>query len=364
MVETRVTTSIEEFGRADEKRESYEITITSEVKTDLSLKGISVSERWADNREGVFYSLILLPREEYVAILERNVAEELSLQRTRIKQAREEQRLETEKEAAILEKERDQKLIEAERKRIVEEEKLRQEELKRLARERLKLKYREFLASQPQAQMISFRNANISHRVQHYALSLGIMPGIAPFDASELFGRFHLGYRLLKVFDISSTTFFRNQANEFNWGYQDIDLKLRILNSVGDLVPFTLGFGAKGIFFNPLYVFNSSQEVGVFGSLYAAATLSVPMLLYSHFSLYAGLDKISFGIVSHPLFGWIGDAIGLLLEAHYYIESRLVREGLGRFLFQAGVRFHSEQFAATFAFEDYSRINLGIDLYF
>ena len=46
--------------------------MTTQVKTDLSLKGVSVTEIWTDEVTGSYFSLIRIPREEYTAILERN----------------------------------------------------------------------------------------------------------------------------------------------------------------------------------------------------------------------------------------------------------------------------------------------------
>lgn len=361
-VETTVQSRVEENTTVVGKLQLYNAEVVSEVSTNVSLKGIGITGRWSEKDGGAFYSLIKLKRSEYLAILTKNIDDELAMrekelerERAELTQEVEAQRLEAERETARIERER----LAVEQRRL--EEQLKREKLaqKQLELEGKLLKYEEFLVTQPQAQLLSYRNAQLSSRVQHYALTIGVLPGIYPYDVTKLVTRVHAGYSLFRFMEISTTAALQDRHGSFDWGYQEFDLKLRLLNSRGKLVQLSLGLGGKATLYNIV------TDFGYGWSLYGSAVVSLPMVLSSHVSLYGGMDRIALGFTTHPFFGWIGDAVGLILEATYFFDTpyRMGAYLADMFLLQAGLRLKGNNVATSIYLENHQTLAMTLEIF-
>ena len=331
---------------------------SSEITTELSVKGISMSERFVDSDADAYYSLIMVTREEYVEIIEKNVEEELALRDAEFRKKQDEERL-------ALEQERSDQEREAEEARMAIDERERREELRQRQLEAMIRRYREFLDTQPQSQLVSIRTAQLGHKPQHYSLSIGISPGITPFQPSNLVYRAHIAYRLFNFFEISTTVALNDNSDAFDWWFQEFDLKMRILDNVGELIPVSLAVGGKGLFFQPYNVF-TGEKVEIVGVLYGAFMISFPMALHTHLALYGGNDRVSLGFISHPFFTWLDDAIGFIGEASYTFHPLLTGDTyLSNFLFQAGFRLKTfDNLLTTITFEDHNTFSFVLDLFF
>lgn len=352
-VETRVESRIEEAATAREGTEDYSFEMTTEIRTELSLKGVAVTALWREGENGPFYSLIEMTREAYTALLEQNIREELALQELRM-----------EEERSRLEREREEQRLAAEAEQARLEQEQHEEELARREREHLIRKYESFLETPAPAAFIDFRSAALDAAFQRYSLSLGIAPGIAPFDAVSLLESLSLGYTFWQFMEISALTRFETREETFGWAYQDIGIKLRLLNGAGDLVKVSLALGGRAYVVDLHNLVVEGAASGQGASFTGSVIVSFPMLLYTHLALEAGLDRLSLGVQSHPLFAVLGDSLGLIGEVHYFIDSRLRRPGFSSsWLFQAGVRFKlGDTFSSTLAWKDHSDVILGFQI--
>ena len=361
-VETTVQSRVQENTTVIGNLELYNAEVVSEVSTNVSLKGVGITGRWSENDGGGFYSLIKLRRSEYLAILSKNIDDELAMrqmelerERTELAQEVESQQIEAQRETARIEQERAQ----VEQQRLQEQLEQERLEQKRLELEGKLNKYQGFLTTQPQAQLLSYRNAQLSSRVQHYALSIGVLPGIYPYDVTKLLTRVHAGYSLFRFMEISTTAALQDQHGGFDWGYQEFDLKLRLLNSRGKLVQLSLGLGGKATLVSIV------TDFGFDWSLYGTAVVSLPMVLSSHVSLYGGTDRIALGFTVHPFFGWIGDAVGLILEATYFFDTpyRMDAYLAEMILLQAGLRLKGNNVATSIYLENHQSLAMTLEVF-
>ncbi len=361
-VETRVESSYQEIASVSEEKEEYNLDITVQVKTDLSLKGVSVSEVWQDSETITYYSLIRISRNEYTRILEQNIREELALQKTRLEQER--ARVEAEAEQQRLADLEEQNRQEEEARAL--EEDRRKDELKQQRRNVQRSKYRLFLETTPQAQLIGFRNAQLAPTFQRYGLSMGISPGITPFDAANLLQRISFGYTFFQFLEISGETQFLDNDDSFGWASQEVGAKIRLLNGAGDVIKMSLAAGGKLILFDMENLFSKSEELEQGGTFFCSGIVSFPMALYSHLSFYAGTDRIAAGLITHPLFSIFGDSLGLIGEVNYLIDDRLRKESYDDgWLVQAGLRFKTgKRLSTTLSWIEMEKVSLSLDLFF
>ena len=157
-----------------------------------------------------------------------------------------------------------------------------------------------------------------------------------------------------------------DSENSFGWAYQELGAKVRLLNGAGGIIKISLAAGGKFIFFDMGNMFSESKEIGQMTTFYGSGVFSFPMVLYSHFSFYAGADRISAGITSHPLFSLFGDSLGFIGEVNYLLDERLRREAYDKgWLLQCGVRFKTAKtLSTTLSWVDHEKIILSVDLYF
>ncbi|MBI9105017.1 MAG: hypothetical protein JEY99_21555 [Spirochaetales bacterium] len=355
-VETRVDSSYEELAEISGSREKLSLNISTEIKTNMSLKGVSITSIWYDKEGKTYYSLIRIPRNEYAALLEQNIREELAMQKTRLAQER--ARVEAEAE--------EQRLADLEERHRQEEEARTLEEKRRrqALREQRKSVYRQkfarFMERTPQPQMIGFRNGQLASTFQRYGISTGISPGISPWEGSQLLQRISFGYTILKFLEVYGVSSFQQWDDSFGWASQELGAKIRLLNNAGDVTRISLGAGGNVSFYD---IFDENEMGATF---FASGVISMPYILYSDLSFYLGLDKVALGLTTYPLFGIFGDALGLIGEANYLIDERLRQEAYDDgFLFQGGLRFKTgKRLATTLSYEDHSKVVLSVDLYF
>ena len=360
-VETRVESRYREAALVKDNKEEYTLELSTKVLTDMSLQGVRITQIWKDQETGTYYSLILMSREEYTALLERNIQEELALQQTRL--AKERADLEAHAERQRLTALETQSRQEQEALRLAEEK--RQRELLEQRAETRRDKYRRFLETVPQAQLIGFRNGQLSPYFQRYRVVTGLSPGITPYSGKDLIQQFSLGYTFFQFLEISADSHFLGDGTAFDWTAQEIGLKIRVLNGAGDIIRISLGGGGKMIFMNPLSELKGDAEGEELSTFFGSVVVSLPMLLSSHLSLYAGADRIAGGIIMHPLFSLLGDAFGLIGEVNYIIPEGLRHPDYGGgWLFQGGLRFKAGKTQTTLAWRGGQTITLGLELNF
>ena len=361
-VETRVEISYKEIVSVNNGQKDYNLEINTQVRTELSLKGVAITEKWQDPELLTYYSLIIIPRDEYAVILEQNIKEEITLRKTRLAQERARVEAEAEQQRLVALEEQNQ----LEQESIALEEVRRLEELKQQRRAVQRQKYRQFLDKTPQAQLIGFRNSQLSPTVQRYGFSMGITPGITPFEAAQIIQRISFGYTFFQFLEISGETTLLDSDGSFRWASQELGAKIRLLNGAGELIKMSLAAGGKFIFFDLETLLFESGEVEQMSTFYCSGVLSFPMILYSHLSFYAGADRVAAGITSHPLFFLFSDSIGFIGEVNYLFDDRLRRDAYHNgWLVQCGLRFKTaETLATTLSWVDHGKFVLSVDLCF
>jgi hypothetical protein len=360
-VETRVESQYREAATVADNREEYSLEMSTTVLTDLSLKGVRITRVWVDEATGTFYSLIIMSREEYAALLERNIQEELALQKTRL--AKERADLEAQGERQRLEALEKQNQQDQEAQKLAEEQRLLALKEQKAATDRRR--YRRFLETTPQAQLIGFRNGQLSPHFQRYRVVTGISPGLSPFSGKDLLQQISLGYTFFQFVELSADSHFLGEGTSLDWTAQELGLKIRVLDNAGDIIRVSLGGGGKLIFLDPLSRLNDDPDGQQISTFFGSAVISLPMLLSSHLSLYAGADRVAAGVIMHPLFFLLGDAFGLIGEVNYIITEGLRHPQYENgWLFQGGLRFKTGKTQTTLAWRGHQTLTLGLELSF
>jgi len=360
-VETRVESQYREAVRVADNKEEYSLEISTKVLTDLSLKGVRITRVWRDGQTGTFYSLIVMSRGEYAALLERNIQEELALQKTRLAKERADLEAQAERQQlAALEKQNQQ---DQEALRLAEQKRLLDLKEQKAATNRSR--YRRFLETTPQAQLIGFRNGQLSPHFQRYRVVMGVSPGLSPFSGKDLLQQISLGYTFFQFAELSADSHFLGEGTTLEWTAQEFGLKIRVLDNAGDIIRVSLGGGGKIILLDPLSRLNDDPDGQQISTFFGSAVVSLPMVLSSHISLYAGADRVAAGIITHPLFFLLGDAFGLIGEVNYIIPDELrhpeYRDG---WLVQGGLRFRAGKTQTTLAWRGHQTLTLGLELNF
>ena len=352
-VETRVESSLEEFYSQQEGNERLNVSMATQVRTELSLKGIGITATWKESRKGPFYSLIRIEKTLYDGELERRLADDLR----QMKADLERQEMEQESLRLAHEKELEEERHELERERLVRENRLEKKKLREERREVNRENYGDFLDHKPYPRLISFDNGEVfaGKNTLSGSFSLQDSMGLRTLSYHRSCGEFfQIGTsHVLNMDEFPDSSFVT---------YSDGDLKLALLNNNGNSVQISAAIGVRGYLVSPL---DEAQRSEPGGTIYGAADVSVPQLLYNDFSLYAGLDKVALGSAWYPLHPFMGDSLAILGECSYVWNDTL-KSGLNRsaLTIQTGLQFHAFEFlCARLNWEDNFRtFALAVDL--
>jgi len=351
-VETRVVSSMKEVYKEQPGVEENSISISLEVSTDLSLKGVGITHQFIDPLTGIYYSMIKIDRQEYMVIVEQNIREELLQEKALL----ERKRLEMEQEAQ-----------EQEARRLAEEQKLRDEQLEQqqaLQRESMRKAQREaqlqqfaeYLHRQPYSRLISFDNGELFTGRHMLSTSVGL-------DDNYLVR--NLGYALtfgeILQFGTSHRLNFNDGIQTASLVYSDAEAKIGLLNNNGRLVKVSAALGVRGFLTYPV---DKNRRTEISGTLYGAVVLAAPQLLYTDLSLYAGLDRIAVGAAWYPLFNVLGNSLALLGETTYLYNEDLQGLQSKAILTQVGLQLRAgDAFCSRLTWEDnFSTFVLAIDI--
>lgn len=348
-VETRVESRVQEVYKSDSGDEESSVDMTLDVQTELSLKGISISQRYQDEQKDLYYSMIRISRLEYLEVLEKNIREELAERKADLQR----EQVALEEENLARQRELDQQRAEQEQKRLEHEKEM--EDL-RMKQERIEVRqsqYEDYLSRQAYPRLISFENGEIYPGRQFLSSS---------FILSEEFSLRNLRYAycLGEAFLLGTQIKFDQDA-EKPVSYADLELKIALLNNRGRVVRYSAAFGSRGY----IVVDPALAEQEPDWTLFGAVNVNVPQLYYTDFSAYAGLDKIAVGATNYALFPWMGDSIGLVVEGVYEFRKNL-QYGVSRgsFTLQTGLQFHLDKLVCSrISWEDnFKTWTIAVDL--
>ncbi|MCK9408095.1 MAG: hypothetical protein M0R68_03075 [Bacteroidetes bacterium] len=349
-VEVKVKSVFQREVSEQGKEFSDATTISTELISDVSLKGIAVIERHVDTTVNTFYSLIRYRKTEYDSLIQFQIEREVVLMKVRNKMVEEkrQEELRSQKVQNRLEEEKNKEELRAKQERLTIEQKRRQQQDQE--EELLRKVYGEFLTSAPPEKVISFRNGEISNEES----SLMLKGGLSPFQLNGVMYAVRTG-----MFEIGATALFWRKK----FVQQEASLKIQVLPRVGEFTRTSLSVGAVqavGLIADSGYQFKRSKY-----SIFVAGNVTMPGYSYSTFSFYGDKRKISIGITTFPFYEQFKNHFGFILEMNSILDKDFRNEKGNAFVVNGGVRLQAnDTFSTQLVYEDYNRLELIFEFQF
>jgi len=349
-VEVRVRSifqrEVSEEGRSFSDRTS----VSAELVSDVSLKGISVSERYIDTASHRYFSLVRYRKTEYDSLITYEIQREILLMKARNKMVEEKREEELRAQKTLHQQDEDRRKEELRRQQAhleMEKEEQRQEEERRTLYRTL---YGEFLDAGPTQRVVTMRNGEVSRAGR----TLMVKGNLNPLAPAEAFYAFRLA-----MFELSAGVQVRAKKVQ----RQEASLRVQLLPGVGELTRTTLSIGvSQGVasIADSGYSFDRS----VF-SFFAAGDYTDPGWNFTTLSFYADRRYAAVGAVSFPFYKQFKDHVGFMLEAKYVFMDGFRDERGAAFELNAGFMLRAGPgFATTLSFEDHRRIALAFEFEF
>jgi hypothetical protein len=349
-VELKVKSVFQQQITEEGKDFSDRTTITTELISDVSLKGIAITERFTDTISNVHFSLIQYRKTEYDSLLQFQIEREVVLMKVRNKMIEEkrQEELRSEKTKNLQQEERTKEELRAKQEELALEQKRQQQ--KDQEAEMHKKMYGEFLKTSPPEKVVSVRNGEISNGEN----SLLLRAGLAPL-------RFNGGFyaRRFWLFELSGNAIFRNGK----FDQQEAFFKIQVLPRIGEFTKTSLSIGAVqavALIADSGYNFKRSKY-----SVFIAGNITVPQYAYSTFSFYGDKRKISVGVTTFPLYTQFKQHIGFELEANTFFDNNFSNTKRNTFVINGGLRLQAnEMFSTQLVYEGYEQLNLTFEFQF
>ena len=349
-VEIKVKSIFEREVTEEGKDFSDNTKVTAQLVSDVSLKGISITERYADTSSNSFYSLIKYRKTEYDSVVTYEIQREILLMKARNKMAEEKraEELRAQKTKNIQEEEKQKEELRAGQSQIELKRKEHQQEEERKALYR-KL-YGEFLKEAPPEKMVTMHNGEIAHSTS----SLMVKGGISPVQ-------FRGGYYALRiaVLEISGNAIFKDKKLNQQEGF----VKIQVLPAIGEFSKTSLSIGASqalGNIKDSGYVFKRSKY-----SFFAAANYTDPEWSYSTISAFGDKRKAAIGLTTFPFYAQFKTHLGFVIEANLIFDEEFRNRFNDSFVVNGGIRLQAnEDFSTQFTYEDNEQFVLTFELQF
>lgn len=342
-VEVKVKSTFQREVSEQEKEFSDATTISMQLVSDMSLKGVAITERFVDTTQQIFYSLIRYRTFEYDSLIQSEIEREVALMKVR-------NRMEVEKRQEELRMQQSLNQLAEERKK--EELRAKREEMS-LEEQEASLKrkvFGEFLDTAPPEKIVTLRNGELSTGESSLLLS----GGFSPFSLKEAMYAAHTGFM-----EISGTVQMRGKKID----RQEARVKLQILPGVGEFTRTSLAFGvvqAVPIIADSGYDFKRSRY-----SLFVAGNVTVPQYYYSTFSFYGDKRLAGLGVTTFPFYEQFKTHVGFMLELKGTFDGQFRNRKGNFFVMNAGIRLQgSETFSTQLAFEDHEEFHLTLEFQF
>lgn len=349
-VEVKVKSIFQREVTEEGKEFSESTKITEELISDVSLKGIGITERHVDTTSKSFYSLIQYRKTEYDSLITKEIEREIFLMKARNKMTEERraEELRAEKTRNLQEEERKKEFLRAQQTEIeLQREEQKQEELRK---ELYRTIYGEFLNHALPEKVVTLRNGEISHE----SSSLMVKGGVGPVQFKGAF------YALrVAIIEISANAVFIDKKFDQEEGF----VKVQLLPGVGEFTKTSLAIGvsqAVGLIADSGYNFKRSKY-----SFFAAANYTDPEWEYTTISGFGDKRRISIGATSFPFFKQFKNHFGLMLEANILIDKDFRNKYGDSFVVNGGIRLQSsDAFITQFAYENNEQLTLSLEFQF
>jgi len=337
-IEARVQNVISRSVQETDNVLKDEYSASAKVSSDVVLRGIRVSARYEDRDVKLFYALIQIQKSVFDTLLVTEIRRDLERKKAenKIKEAQRAEDLrsrQAELDLARKEQETREQEIELERKQ-----------------------YEDFLKLSPPEQVIDLRNGEIARN----GCTLALKAGLTPFEIQSAFA-----VLALSRFELSANTYF--QSDKVLKGGADImtrqqaALKVQLLDQAGQFYKASLAFGVVG--YANAARFSAFDSVKPTYSVFVSGDVGLPTFLYSFASFNVDGRKISFGVNSFPMPGYLKDAVSVLFQVDYVWNKDWRDRFSDPLLFQSGVRFRaSEAFSTSFTYEGHEFLVFTVEM--
>lgn len=346
-VEVKVKSLFEQKIKEDDNEYSNTTKVSNELLSDVSLKGIAVTERFHDS---LFYSLILYKKDDYDSLIAQEIRREIERQKVKNKMEEERKREEIRAERAkdsLTAVQQNEKLKTQQEQSALEAKQYEQEEFEKQFRIK---QYQEFLSQSPPEKVVTLRNGELSHA----STSIGIKTSVSPFVVRGAY----VAFRLWK-FEFSSRAVWQHSKVE----QQEAFAKIQILPNIGDYYRTTLAIGvsqALGRIAENGYFFDKSKY-----SFFISGNVTLAHFMHSYISFYGDRRNYAVGINSNPFYSLFKHHVGVMIDLHYIPDEEFRNLYGDPIMVQGGIRLEaSETMSTVFAYEGNERFFLTFEFAF
>lgn len=316
VVKSQFERKIEEAGN----NYSDKTNVSNEILTDISLKGISITNTYFNPTLSTYYSLIIIDKDEYVKNMNEEVNREIISREEKLKIAK--------KEREIAEEESNEARI---RKSI-----------------RIK-EYGEFLNIKLPQHIVTTETADLKP-----GFELSVNSGISPLSVENAKIGFCAG-----VFEISAQSYF----SESKFAKQEFSARLELLKNEGEFYKTSVTIGLSN--YQKDYLYTDIGKVKGYTTPFVTATMFLPELFQSIVTANFDLRRYSIGFNNYSLFTNFKDKLALVFELNYLPDVFYRNKYGDKLIANVGIRFKAnENFESGLFYENNQMLALVLNFKF
>jgi hypothetical protein len=333
MINIRIRQVTEKTEKEIDDKSSQEYRASVVAISDVELSGIAITERFYDQMNYRYYSLIKIGKTEYDKIVveeKRRAVERQKGLNLAAEQQKEEELRKRQKELDL--------------QRQADEQAKKEEEYRRAA-------YAEFLKMTPPEKVVFMENAELFISDQRMIIKGGLFP-VTPQMVQYAF-------RVWRM-EISATGNFLQSKVEQG----EFALKLQLVSGAGEFTKIAIALGYAG-YSGSISKTPDLKKLQLKQSPLLALNMTFPELGYSITSLNVDARRIMFGINSFILHPYLGEKISFICEVDWIWDREFRNRFNDGVVANGGINFRaSEGFGSSITYENNEFIVLTLSLYF
>lgn len=337
-VETRVSSMLREKQQEDNDEVSSYFESSTELQTDISLRGIQISATYFDVENGQYYSIIQISKDDYAAILTQEIDCEIAIQRKKNEALKEQNHINEAKQREVLRAQQEQIQIEMEKQRVKEEQ--------------FKLIYQQYSDFLDEDTPSSLFNADCGLPSNHQSLKGSLQ--LDPYHV--LYASYTMRIAILSLqyrADFVHEKIVRNEAQA----------RFQLVPYIGQIHKFTLNAGVTFYDYKREGIQWDSLEVEY--TPLVAGSIAFPDCYYTYLSFYCDKRFLEIAPRFYPFYESIGKGVGFTIEAKYLFDKTYREITNGKFFVQPGILFDaSRDFSASISYQDNDKFVFSIDIGF
>ncbi|MCK5683565.1 LPP20 family lipoprotein [bacterium] len=353
---THVQSMVEHSIQENNFKIKEEFKSINTVSSDVSLRGMSITEEFYDSNSRTWYALMKYKKDEYDILIAEEIFRELERMKKEnvVEEKREKEKVRHEfalmkidslKAMTIFNRERTDESIKAE------------EHKRKLQRKRyLKKNYSDFIAMKPSHTILNAISAEVPDNTHTF----GLKSILEPYSIIQT--SYHL--RLFRVFEGALRVYYRD-GGIIN---QDSHIKVQLLSGNGEIyrTSIALGYEQYSSHLNEINaIIKNTDQISVNNSLFFTANINLPEQ-YLVLKLFNNKRKTSLALQWFPFFENFSKSLSLAANMSY-IRGEAFRNRHGhRFVFEPGIQFVviPHRFQTLLAWEQNEFFTLSMDVQF